>query len=271
MRAPTLILVLCAAGCGAAPGSIAPAPPVAEAAVELRVRATPPLALFECTHRVTFLEGDATPVSARSQLQLRRFRPDGTRWLRYRRYEAVEGAGARLPSMQMRTLIDLRHHVLEGPEPTESSPRSQAVVLALAFERLLAPYYPLESVRPGDSWSEPAFHWGIPPIDPAAVEVERRFALERVRDGVAHIRWDTAVRLQELSVGGVSLSGEVSITGERQVALEDGLSGEALFDVEVDVRPSGAPGMLARLQIGAKVRSAACPRPATPTAASYKA
>ena len=277
------ILALAAAGCGGA-AAAATLPETApsgadEGPVDLRIPLATALVQYARTQSVTVrdLGGHQIRVEAASRMQLRR---QGTGegysvprhqlydTLEYRSDGQVEDPGPAMSGIeqnQVRTFVDRRGRIVEGPELAGASSHRQLSAAVLALSRLVVPRFPDHPVDVGESWSEPTVLWNTPPLHLAVLEIERRWTLLAVEgegdERRARIGWDVRIRLQPFEISGVSVSGHGRMEGFSLVSLADGVSGEAALDLTMEVGPAGASDVLPLFRVDAKIRDEVVPAP----------
>lgn len=282
----TLALLATATGCGgAAAAATLPPSPAASAdrdPVDLRITLAAALVQYTRNQSVTVrdLGGHQVRVEAQSRLQLRR-RGVGERYsiLRYQLYDTleyrsdgqVEDPGPVMSGIeqnQVRSYVDRRGRIAEGPELVGQPTRRQLSAAVLALCRLVDPQYPDEPVAIGESWSEPTVLWNTPPLQLAVLEIDRTWTLLAVEgegeDRRARIGWDVRIRLQPFEISGVSVSGQGRIEGFSLVSLADGVSGEAALDLTMEAGPAGASDVLPLFRLDAKIRDEVVPALGSP-------
>ncbi|MCB9594756.1 MAG: hypothetical protein H6719_18695 [Sandaracinaceae bacterium] len=276
MRAFLPFAIAACFGCGAAPAPSVAAVDAADAApadapIELRITLPTALVEYDRTQTITIedLGGHHVRLEGRSRMQLRRQGQDeGYSVLRYLLYEPIdyrtdgqtqspgpEMAG--LEQQQVRSFVDPRGRLVEGPELTGAPQRRQLSAAVLALSRLIEPMYPPEPVRVGESWSEPTVLWNTPPIELAVVEIDRTWTLLAVEgegaDRRARIGWDVRMRVRPFEISGVSISGRGRLEGFSVVALADGVRGHAALDLTFEAGPAGAEDVIPLFRLEAKL------------------
>lgn len=153
---------------------------------------------------------------------------------------AERTVGARLTAQ-----VDERNRLVEVTATSTGHSRQMIFVLKLLLERI-RPTFPDEPVAIGDRWSAEPFTVDSRPVRGwVAVDAEPQFELvdlER-RDGVAvaEIAWYVPLRVAPFSQLGAPIEGRGAIRGTSTVEVSDGRSGATDLEIEVGLRPVGAP------------------------------
>jgi len=273
---PCLLALLLLTACGgAAPAPAAP-PSTRDGAVEgetveLRVRLPTALRTYARDQSITIrdLGGHHVRLASRSVLQVRENTPGADRVLRYQTHGPLQyhldgepqpttGALDGLERHQIRTLVDHRNHLLEGPELTGDARSRQLSAAVLALSRLLEPYYPDAPVAVGARWVEPPTVWDTPPLGLAQIEIERAFTLDAIEgegaERTARIGWDVRLTVRPFEIGSVTVDGHGRIEGFSVVSLADGVEGHAALDLTFEAGPAGASDVIPLVEIDAKIR-----------------
>ncbi|MCA9610947.1 MAG: hypothetical protein KC619_35380 [Myxococcales bacterium] len=282
MRTLVTLAMLLTAGCGGAAAAAtlpASAQDAEREAVELRITLPTALVQYARTQSVTVrdLGGHQVRVETQSRLHLRRqgtgehysvLRHQLYDTLEYRSDGEVEDPGPAMSGIeqnQVRSFVDRRGRIFEGPELAGESSHRQLSAAVLALCRLVEPQFPDGPVRVGASWSEPTVLWNTPPLQLAVLEIDRTWTLLGVEgegdERRARIGWDVRIRLQPFEISGVSVSGQGRLEGFSLVSLADGVSGESALDLTMEVGPAGASDVLPLFRVEAKIRDDVAPAP----------
>ena len=170
------------------------------------------------------------------------------------RHLAEQTIGARLTAQ-----VDDRNRIVEPTATSTGHSRQMIFILKLLLDRI-RPTFPDAAVEVGHRWSAEPFTVDSRPVRGwVAVDAEPQFELLEVerRDGVptAVIGWFVALRVAPFGQLGTPIEGRGAIRGTTTLELADGKSGVTDLEIEIGLRPAGAPEDVEPLvRVGARYR-----------------